>query len=166
MKICDWKDALTLALKKFDYELAMSYFVTKGFFKRLLLTLTGKRPSDPAPEWNSEQLAGEYVRLFNKKYGWGSRIELTNGATLHSCLRYCIEDRLPVLTTTYYEDGTVYVEKYKFLRGGVEERLPVPYPYSEFGIWGLPEKQMAELDSRKKALLLARREIASILKTF
>lgn len=148
-----WQDVLRLCVKKFDYELAMSSYVAEGFFRRIALAVAGRRPVDPAPEWNSEQLAGEYVRLYNQTKGFGRRIELDNDRTIHTVLRYQVEDRMPVLTVTYYEDGTAYVEKKRIHRDGGIQNMPVPYPVSEFGILGLPDRgDVRELAKAKESL--------------
>jgi len=123
---------MVFALRKHDYEVGICEFGQKDMLTRIWLTLTGRKPKDPLPGISSESLSIRYVDGFNEAHGIGKRINLGNGSSVHCVLRYQTEDRLPVLSATYMEDGTGYVMKIRFWRDGGIQYLPCPYPDSEF----------------------------------
>jgi len=127
-----WEEALVLAVKKFDYEVAIAGFNKKNIIVRFFLMVSGKKPSNPCPGWPSETLASKYVQLFNEQYHIGKRREINSRDYVYVGLKYQVEDRLPVLNATYMEDGTGYVLRMKFNRNGGFEYRPCPYPESEF----------------------------------
>ncbi len=138
-EITSWELALRLCLSKFDYEKrTVTSSVSqkdrvRAMYNRLVL-------KDPCKGFDSEALALRYITLFNERYGIGERVELDKyGTTFHSMLRYQVEDRLPVLTGTYYMDGTAYVERKKFSSDGSFVECGAPYPVSEFGVTGFPD---------------------------
>lgn len=135
-----WQEILRLCLEKYDFEKADYAYSHKSFMRRMLLAIGGKKPKDPAPGWKSSDLGTCYVQAYNDEKGFGRRLDMPDGTSLHSVLRFQSEDRLPILTVTYYECGTAYVERRKFRRNGGVDELEVPYPTSEFGLWGLPRR--------------------------
>ena len=128
----DWRVAMAFALRKYDYERDNYEFKQENALARIWLTLTGRKPKDPLPGMSSESLSIRYVNGFNDAHGIGKRIDLGNDSSVHCILRFQTEDRLPVLSVTYMENGTGYVMKMKLLRNGGIQYLPCPFPYSEF----------------------------------
>ena len=140
----EWHEVLSLCLKKFDFECESNAFDRKPFLTRLLLKLLGKAPKDPCPGWPSDSLGMVYVRKYNENYNCGVRRPLSGADTLFVGLRYQVEDKLPVLSVTYYEDGTAYTRRVKFFRGGGTMEVPTRGYMQEITIDELPDRPMVE----------------------
>lgn len=149
-----WRRLLALCFQKFAYEKAINSYNELPALRRLL----SRRPKDPAPGVSSDSLAVAYVRAFNEVHRFngvpfGVRQvvgdHLDREDTVHITLRYQVEDRLPVLTATYYEDGTAYVESRKFLPGGATETKKPHGPIAEIALMGIPDRS----DVREVGLL-------------
>lgn len=132
------------SLKKLAFEKQLQEYKNLSLFRRVFT----RKPQDPADEFSSEALAQRYVQAFNRAHllcgsPFGIRHLIDSvyrNDTVQISLRYQVEDRLPILTATYYEDGTAYIESVKFLPGGGIQVQPIKYPYSEIGLYGIPER--------------------------
>lgn len=149
-----WRQLLALCLQKFTYEKAINSYNELPSLRRLFT----RRPKDPALGVSSDALGVAYVRAFKEAHRFNGEPfgvrqvvgdHLYREDTVHIILRYQVEDRLPVLTATYYEDGTAYVESRKFLPGGATEVNPVHGPIAEIALMGIPDRS----DVREVGLL-------------
>lgn len=140
-----WRQLLALCLQKFAYEKAINSYNELPGLRRLV----ARRPKDPALGVSSDSLAVAYVRAFKEVHRFNGEPfgvrqvvgdHLYREDTVHITLRYQVEDRLPVLTATYYEDGTAYVESRKFLPGGATEVNPAHGPIAEIALMGIPDR--------------------------
>lgn len=148
-----WHEVLAICLKKFDYEKDFNVFSNQSLIRRLFRRLFGKAPKDPCPGWPSDSLAMTYVRKYNETIGGGKRIALSGADTLYVGVRYQAEDKLPVLSVVYYEDGTAYARRVKFLRGGGTMEVPTSGYMREITIDELPDRPLVgELCRIKKRL--------------
>ena len=163
-----WQELLALCQSKFRYEKENALYDTLPFFRKLF----SRRPSEPAKGVSSDSIATLYVQAFNRTHKMNGnpfgRRSLIGDAyrndSVHITLRFQSEDRLPVLTATYYEDGTAYIESVKFLPGGGTQVQPIRYPYSEIGIYGIPERpKVKEVGFLKKAFKDASSEIIKVM---
>lgn len=156
-----WYETLKVCMLKHDYEKEQARTARLSPLRRFLSRLK-KAHKDPCPGYPAETLASMYVRKYNEAKHFVRRIELAGADSLHAVLRYQVEDMRPVLTVTYYEDGTAYVEKWRFCRNGSIEKLPPSYPISEFAIEGLPQRpaveELAKLQRRLPELVEELRE--------
>lgn len=168
-----WQDAMRLAVKKFEYEKLVNSWSRLSLWdkmKHLPLLFKVTRAKDPCPELNSEGLALRYVNLFHQAHPlFGHRDTVYVGMgrvdTLAGFIRYDAADRLPVLSVTYYEDGTAYQEKTKFFQGGGRLVIPVTGYMREVTIDGLPERpEVKQLCQMKEFLPAVMEEIASVLR--
>ena len=164
-----WQEIMALCLRKFQYEKSLQSYRNLPVLRRLLT----RKPHDPAPGLSSEAMASRYVQAFNRCHSlngtpFGIRQILPDAYrndSVHIVLRYQAEDRLPILTATYYEDGTAYVESVKVFLGGSTERQPIRYPYSEIGIYGLPKRpKVNEVAQLKRVFESSMREIQETLR--
>ena len=164
-----WQEIMVLCLKKFQYEKDIQAHMALSLMRRIF----ARKPHDPAKGFSSEALAIRYVYAFNRKHclmeaPFGILHNLPDAYrndSVHIVLRYQVEDRLPVLTAIYYEDGTAYVESVKVFLGGSTERQPIRYPYSEIGIYGLPKRpKVNEVAQLKRAFDSSMREIQETLR--
>lgn len=161
----NWQDILVLCLKKVEYEKAAALYSGRSPIQRIVSVLIGRKPKDPCPDLSSDALAVRYQSAFNKAHRFngvpfGVRTNINESDTVHITLRYQAEDRLPVLTATYYEDGTAYVEKAKVLPGGATEKVPVSYPLSEIALPWIPDRDIPEVSELKRAFADALRELS------
>lgn len=140
-----WRQLLALCLQKFAYEKAINSYSELPALRRLFT----RKPKDPVPGVSSDSLAVAYVRAFKETHQFNGRSfgvrhvvgdHLDREDTVHITLRYQVEDRLPVLTATYYEDGTAYVESLKFLPGGATETKEPHGPIAEIALMGIPDR--------------------------
>ena len=164
----NWQDILVLCLKKFEYEKAAALYSSLSPVQRIIAAITGRKPKDPCPDLSSDALAVRYQSAFNKAHRFngvpfGVRTNINDNDTVHITLRYQAEDRLPVLTATYYEDGTAYVEKAKVLPGGATEKVPVSYPLSEIALPWIPDRDIPEVSELKRAFADALQELSLVV---
>lgn len=141
-----WQEILELAIKKKAFMVAKAEYDKKSAFRKIFDSIWGMKPRDPAKGISCDDLALRYVCEFNQTHAFGKgryfghRVELSPGKTLFVGMRYDVATLLPVLSIVYYEDGTAYVEKKGYLKDGGVEKWAIPYPLSEIGLYGIPER--------------------------
>ena len=122
-----WQDLLELAIKKKAFMAAKAEYDKKSAFRKIFDSLWGMKPRDPAKGVSCDDIALRYVGEFNQTHAFGKgryfghRVELSPGKTLFVGMRYD-------------------VEKKGILKGGGVEKWAIPYPLSEIGLYGIPER--------------------------
>lgn len=137
--ITAWQDALRLCLRQSLWEKRYNTPQDASSFQRMAYAIKRCLNKAPLKKASSEELACRYVKLFNEQYGLGRRTEFEDGKTIHMVLRYQVEDRMPVLTITYYDGNTAHVERKRFNQSGTYVEAGPAYPVSEIAVTGLPE---------------------------
>lgn len=156
-----WQQLLAICLAKHDYDIALYHWKEKQL-KRIFF----RKPTDPCPALPAEGLAIRYVAAFNKCKGCGRRVSLGGASTLFLGIRYDSDTFRPVISATYYDenDGCAYDERYLIERTGEVVQLNIPYPISEMGIKGLPDKPgMPELKAVKEKLPILVEEVRQVV---
>lgn len=160
-----WQETMRLCLKKFYFQLTMNSHRESGIMRRLINVALRRLPKDPAPLFPAESLAIMYTRKFNEHYLVGWRKELGGTDTIFCGLRYKVGTNLPVLSVTYYEDGTAYCERYRFREDGTYVQEGPEYPVSEMGLPYIPDRPgVPELMRVMKLLPEMIQEISATLK--